>query len=62
MRGDYLNDFLPRMKDLSPTQDQEYIEKMILLVLKEQKVSLSQARAIFCNLIWRIEDENIIGI
>ena len=57
-----MSDFLPRMKDLSPGQDQEYIEKMILLVLKEQKVSLSQARAIFRNLIWRIEDENIINI
>ena len=55
-----MNDYLPRMKDLNSGQDEDYIEKMILLVLKEQKVSLSQARAIFRSLLWRIEDENII--
>ncbi len=51
-----------RIKELYANQDSEYIEKMILLILKEQKVSLSQTRSIFNHLLERIEDDNIINL
>ena len=53
---------LPRMKELNENQNGEYIKEMILLVLKEQKVSLSQARVIFTDILNKIEDENIISL
>lgn len=51
-----------RMKELNENQNGEYIKEMILLVLKEQKVSLSQARVIFTDILNKIEDENIINL
>lgn len=51
-----------RMSELYGEQDIKHIEKTILNVLKEQKVSLSQARTIFDRLLIRIEDENIINL
>lgn len=51
-----------RMKELNENQNGEYIKEMILLALKEQKVSLSQARAIFTDILNKIEDENIINL
>lgn len=51
-----------RMMELRDGQDMAYIEKMILSVLKEQKVSLSQVRVIFNYLLIKIEDENIINL
>ncbi len=51
-----------RMKELYNDQNMEYIEKTILSVLKEQKVSLSQVRVIFNHLLIKIEDENIINL
>lgn len=53
---------LPRMIELQPNQNGTYIEEMILLILKEQKVSLSQARGIFYHLLEKIEDVNIINL
>lgn len=51
-----------RMKELNENQNGEYIKEMILLVLKEKKVSLSQARVIFTDILNKIEDENIINL
>ena len=53
---------LYRTRELYANQDIEYIEKTILDVLKEQKVSLSQTRAIFNNILAKIEDENAINL
>lgn len=50
------------MTDLKPEQNKTFIEEMILLILKEQKVSLSQARGIFDDILNMIEDENIIDL
>ena len=51
-----------RMVELRDSQDMTYIEKAILNVFKDQKVSLSQSRVIFNHLLERIEDENIIKL
>ena len=53
---------LYRMRDLYKHQDIDNIEKTILNVFKEQKVSLSQARAIFNHLLVKIEDCNSINL
>lgn len=53
---------LPRMAELRSDQNGNYIKEMILLILKEQKVSLSQARGIFSDIIETIEDENTINL
>jgi len=53
---------LYRMQELYSEQDEEYIETTIISVLKEKKVSLSQTRAIFNNILAKIEDENIINL
>lgn len=50
------------MIDLKPEQNKKFMEEMILLILKEQKVSLSQARGIFNAILNKIEDENIIDL
>lgn len=50
------------MTDLKPEQNKTFIKEMILLILKEQKVSLSQARGIFDDILNMIEDENIIDL
>lgn len=50
------------MKPLNENQNYSYIEEMILLILKEQKVSLSQAKNIFYQLVRKIEDDNVIDI
>lgn len=49
-------------KLLSPEQDFGLIKETILNVLKEQKVSLSQARYVFNCILRDIEDENLINI
>ena len=49
-------------KLLSPEQDFGLIKETILNVLKEQKVSLSQARYVFNCVLRDIEDENLINI
>ena len=41
-------------------QNEELIKKEILSILKEQKVSLSQARGVFEDLLHNIEDTNPI--
>lgn len=53
---------LPRMKELNENQNSAFIEKIILLILKEQKVSLSQARTLFNDILNEIEDNNIINL
>lgn len=50
-----------RMRELDG-QNIDYIEKTILTVLKEQKVSLSQTRVIFNRILTKIEDKNLITI
>lgn len=57
-----MNINIPRTRELCPNQNGKYIEEMILLILKEQKVSLSQARGIFFNLLEKIEDANVINL
>lgn len=56
---DYNNYLITELDD---DQDKKYIEKTILTILKEQKVSLSQARCIFKDILWKIETENIINL
>ena len=53
---------LYRTRELYNNQDIKYIEKTILDVLKEQKVSLSQTRAIFKHILVKIEDENTVNL
>ena len=60
--GGTLMEHYMRMKELDPSQDESFIKEMILRVLKEQKVSLSQARVIFYNILCEIEDNNIINL
>lgn len=43
---------------LDKTQNEEYIKKMILLILKEKEVSLTQAIAIFDDVLEKIAKEN----
>lgn len=50
------------MTDLKPDQNKKFMVEMILLILKEQKVSLSQARGMFDDILNMIEDENIIDL
>lgn len=56
------NDNLHRTTELHSNQNGNYIEEMILLILKEQKVSLSQTRGIFNRIIENIEDANPITL
>lgn len=53
---------LPRMTELRSDQDGDYIKETILIILKKQKVSLSQARCIFNNILETIEDKNVINL
>lgn len=55
-----MNNFPYRTTILRSEQNEELIKKMILSILKEQKVSLSQARGIFEDIINTIEDKNPI--
>lgn len=55
-----MNNFPYRTTILRSEQNGELIKKMILSILKEQKVSLSQARGIFEDIINTIEDKNPI--
>lgn len=57
-----INDNYYRVKELKGEQNEEYIETVILSVLKEQKLSLSQARGVLNRVLARIEDENIINL
>ena len=52
----------PRTDTLYDAQDYSHIEKTILSVLKEEKVSLSQTRYIFERILNKIEDKNIINL
>lgn len=42
-------------------EQEEYIEKIILLLLKEQKVSLAQTRCVFNHILNKIEMDNPIN-
>lgn len=53
---------LYRTRELYANQDMKHIEKTILDVLKEQKLSLSQTRAIFNHILAKIEDKNAINL
>ncbi len=47
-------------KEISVDKE-KYIEKMILLILKEQKVSLAQTRCVFNHILNKIEMDNPIN-
>lgn len=53
---------LYRMKELYEYQDVDCIEKTILDVLKNNKVTLSQTRTIFNRILANIEDNNLINL
>lgn len=56
-----MNNF-PRMTELRSDQNGDYIKEMILIILKEQKVSLSQAKTLFNDILETIEDKNIVNL
>lgn len=49
----------PRKTCLYEEQQPNYLKQMILLALREHKVSLSQARTLFDDIIVEIEDSPI---
>lgn len=49
-----------RITDLREEQNERLMKEEILSILKEQKVSLSQARGLFEDIIRYIEDNNTI--
>ena len=51
-----------RITELTKEQNEKYIETAIISVLKEQKLSLSQARSVFNHILEKIEDENTINL
>lgn len=51
-----------RKTTLSKEQNKSKIKKMILSILNEQKVSLSQTREIFESILIQIEDKNPITL
>lgn len=51
-----------RMQPLDSSQNQEEMERKILELFKENKVSLSQARYLFVHILERIEDDNLIDM
>lgn len=53
---------LYRMRELYEYQDVNCIEKTILDVLKNNKVTLSQTRTIFNRILANIEDNNLINL
>lgn len=53
---------LYRMRELYEYQDVDCIEKTILDVLKNNKVTLSQTRTIFNRILANIEDNNLINL
>lgn len=48
-----------RKRCLNEEQRPDYLKQMILLALREHKVSLSQARGLFDEIIIQIEDSPI---
>lgn len=53
---------LYRMRELYEYQDVDCIEKTILDVLKDNKITLSQTRTIFNRILANIEDNNLINL
>lgn len=53
---------LYRMRELYEYQDVDCIEKTILDVLKDNKVTLSQTSTIFNRILANIEDNNLINL
>lgn len=53
---------LYRMRKLYEYQNVDCIEKTILDVLKNNKVTLSQTRTIFNRILANIEDNNLIDL
>lgn len=53
---------LYRMRELYEYQNIDCIEKTILDVLKDNKVTLSQTRTIFNRMLANIEDNNLINL
>lgn len=48
--------------ELTEEQNEEYIETTIISILKEHKLSLSQARCVFHNILVSIEKNNPITL
>lgn len=57
-----IDENLYRMRELYEYQDVDCIEKTILVVLKNNKVTLSQTRTIFNRILANIEDNNLINL
>lgn len=53
---------LYRMRELYEYQNVDCMEKMILDVLKNNKVTLSQTRTLFNHILANIEDNNLIDL
>jgi len=59
--GEYMIDYTSyRIIELSEGQNRKDIETKIISILKEQKLSLSQVRSVFNNILVKIEDMNPI--
>lgn len=51
-----------RITELVSCEEEECVEKAILNVLKEHNLSLSQVRGVFQNILYKIEDKNVIDL
>lgn len=53
-----------RMKEWNKElgEDEEFVKKAILAILKDQKVSLSRTRSLFNHILAEIEDNNPVSI
>ena len=53
-----------RMKEWNKEfgEDEDFVKKAILAILKDQKVSLSKTRSVFNHILEEIEDNNPVNI
>lgn len=56
----YFNNF--KYDEWDNEEDFERVKQMILFILKEQKVSLSQSRYLLCSVLADIERKNPVNI
>ena len=58
------NNFTPRLEEWNEClgEDKEHAKKEILRILREQKVSLSQTRCLFFDILSEIEDDNPVTL
>lgn len=55
------NEFV-RITELDSSQNRDEMETIILGLLKNNRVSLSQARGLFLHILERIEDDNFVNM